>query len=124
MNGEGYRETDKPRHIWVVDVPQLLRQPQKARQVTSGEFDEADITWSSDGSRIYFTSYRVKEHDFEPRESNLYVVSARGGEVNEVASINGPIRKLSIRMAAELRSSVRSIATELPGAHTVNRTCS
>jgi dipeptidyl aminopeptidase/acylaminoacyl peptidase len=96
VNNEGYREPDRPRHIWVVEVPQHLRAPQKAAQITTGEFSEADITWSRDGSKIYFTSDRVKEPDFEPEDSNLYVVSARGGEVREVASIDGPISKLSL----------------------------
>ena len=96
INNEGYREPDRPRHIWVVEVPRPLRAAQKAREITTGEFSEADITWSRDGLRIYFTSDRVKEPDFEPADSNLYVVSVGGGEVREVASIDGPISKLSL----------------------------
>ncbi len=96
MNGAGYREPDRPDHIWVVEVPQTLGAPQKARQITTGEFEESDITWARDGSRIYFTSDRVKEPDFEPPDSDLYVVSSSGGEVTKVASIDGPIGKLSL----------------------------
>src|SRR6202040_3399312 len=42
MNNEGYREPDRPRHIWTVEVPQPLRATQKATQITTGEFSEAD----------------------------------------------------------------------------------
>ena len=95
-NGAGYREPDRPSHIWVVGVPQSLGAPPKAKQITTGEFDESDITWSGDGSRIYFTSNQVKEPDFEPADSDVYVVSAGGGAVTKVASIDGPIGELSL----------------------------
>ena len=52
-NGAGYRDPRRPGHIWVVEVPQAAGAPQKAKQITAGEFDEGDITWSRDGSRIY-----------------------------------------------------------------------
>jgi dipeptidyl aminopeptidase/acylaminoacyl peptidase len=96
MNGEGYREPDRPAHIWVVEVPQTMGAPQKAKPITTGEFGESDITWSRDGSKIYFTSKRVKEPDFEPPDSDLYMVSAGGGDVTKVASIDGPIGALSL----------------------------
>jgi dipeptidyl aminopeptidase/acylaminoacyl peptidase len=95
-NNIGYRELDRPSHVWVVDVPQPFSAPQKARQITTGEFSEADATWSRDGSGIYFTSDRRKEPDFEPPDSKLYVVNSHGGEVRTVASIDGPISKLSL----------------------------
>ena len=60
-NGEGYIDADRPGHIWIVDVPRVSDSAQKARQVTTGEFGEGEITWSRDGSKIYFTSDRVKE---------------------------------------------------------------
>lgn len=95
-NGAGYREPDRPSHIWVVGVPESLNTPQKAKQITSGDFAESDIAWSRDGARIYFTSNRVKDTDFEPPDSDIYVVSAGGGAVTKVASIDGPIGELSL----------------------------
>jgi len=96
INGAGYSEPDRASHIWVVAVPQSLDAPPKAKQITTGDFAESDITWSRDGSRIYFTSNRVKDTDFEPPDSDIYVVSAAGGAVTKVASIDGPIGELAL----------------------------
>src|SRR5436305_1106658 len=48
-NGSGFAEPGRSAHIWVVDIPRVPGAPQKARQVTTGEFAESDITWSRDG---------------------------------------------------------------------------
>jgi dipeptidyl aminopeptidase/acylaminoacyl peptidase len=95
-NGEGYIDPDRPDHIWVVDVPQVPASPQKARQVTSGEFGESEITWARDGSKLYFTSDRVKESYYRPPAGAIYEVSAAGGEIRQVASLNGSIYALSL----------------------------
>jgi dipeptidyl aminopeptidase/acylaminoacyl peptidase len=96
MNGAGYMDSERTNHIWVVEVPKTPGTAQKARQVTSGEFSEGDITWSRDSSRIYFVSNRVKESDFEPSDSDLYVVNASGGAITKVASIDGPIHGIAL----------------------------
>ena len=80
MNGAGYSEPARPSHIWIADVPQILAAPQKAKPLTTGEFTENDPVWSKDGSQIYFTSNRVNEPYYQPPDSDLYVVSASGGE--------------------------------------------
>jgi dipeptidyl aminopeptidase/acylaminoacyl peptidase len=96
LNGAGYQEADRSSHIWVVDVPKTPGAPEKSRQVTMGEFSEADSAWSHDSSNIYFTSNRVKEPDFQAPDSDIYVVSANGGALTKVASIDGPIHSLSL----------------------------
>lgn len=96
LNGAGYPEPDRNNHIWVVEVPQTPGIAQKAKPITSGDFSESDITWSHDGSKIYFTSNRVKETDFQPPDSDLYAVSASGGAITKVASIDGPIHSISL----------------------------
>ncbi len=95
-NGEGYIDADRPGHIWIVDVPRVSGSPQKARQVTTGEFGEGDITWSRDVSKIYFTSDRVKESYYAPPKNAVYEVSAAGGEIRKVAAIDGPISGLAL----------------------------
>jgi dipeptidyl aminopeptidase/acylaminoacyl peptidase len=95
-NGEGYIDADRPNHIWIVDVPQVAASPQKARQVTTGEFGESEITWSRDGSKLYFTSDRVKESYYAPPQNAIYEVNAAGGEIRKVAAIDGPIGGLAL----------------------------
>jgi dipeptidyl aminopeptidase/acylaminoacyl peptidase len=96
MNGAGYFEMDRENHIWVVAVPANPGSAQKAKQITSGEFAEGDITWSKDSAQIYFTSNRVKDSDFQPSDSDLYVVSASGGSITKIASIDGPIHSIAL----------------------------
>jgi len=95
-NDEGYLDPDRPDHIWVVDVPRVLAAPQKARQVTTGEFGESEITWSRDGSQIYFVSDRVKESYYLPPAAAIYSVGATGGEIKKVAALDGELGALSL----------------------------
>jgi dipeptidyl aminopeptidase/acylaminoacyl peptidase len=102
-NGAGFAEIGRPSHIWVVDVPKVVNEPQKARQVTSGEFTEGDATWSKDGKKIYFVSTHSLEPYFDPPNSALYVVNAEsGGEmppavVTTVATVaDGSIRSIAL----------------------------
>ena len=95
-NGEGYIDFERPDHIWVVDSASVPDAPRKARQVTSGDFDEGDITWDRSGSKIYFTSDRVKEPYYQPPANAIYEVSSMGGEIHKVAALDGQIRGLSL----------------------------
>src|SRR4029077_5227582 len=53
---EGYLDPGEHGHIWTVPSVMPVDQPAKARQVTSGGFDETAPQWSADGTRIYFLS--------------------------------------------------------------------
>ncbi len=99
MNGEGYYEPDRPSHIWTVPVPPVPKipaGPERAKQVTTGEFSESDIVWSRDGSKIYFTSNRVREPYYEPPHDEIYAVKAAGGDIAKVAGIDGSIHAISL----------------------------
>jgi dipeptidyl aminopeptidase/acylaminoacyl peptidase len=96
MNGEGYIDPDRPSHIWTVPVPKVPAGPEKAKQVTSGEFSESDIAWSHDGAKIYFTSDRVREPYYEPPHGEIYMVNAAAGDIAKVAGIDGSIHSLSL----------------------------
>jgi dipeptidyl aminopeptidase/acylaminoacyl peptidase len=95
-NGEGYLDPERRDHIWIVDVPASLTSAQKARQVTTGEFAESEITWSRDGAKFYFTSDRVKESYYEPPAAAIYEVSVSGGDIHKVTALDGPITALSL----------------------------
>jgi dipeptidyl aminopeptidase/acylaminoacyl peptidase len=94
MNGEGYYEPDRTSHIWT--VPVTVEGVQKAKQVTTGEFSESDIVWSRDGSKIYFTSNRVREPYYEPPHDEIYMIGAAGGGITKVAAIDGSIHAISL----------------------------
>ena len=81
---------DATRHTHIFTVA-LTSGADKPKQVTDGEYDEREIEWAPDGSKIYFVSNRVPEAYYEPSDSDLYSVPAAGGTITKVASIDGTI---------------------------------
>lgn len=85
-NGAGYVDPTSLTHIWTVEPGQ------PAKQVTKGKFDESNIAWSPDGSRIYFTARRVAEPYYETPHTNLYSVSPDGSGEKQVLNFDGELR--------------------------------
>ena len=91
-NGGGYDEPGRHSHIWTVSSSfDAAGAKPKSRPLTSGSFDEDNVTWSPDGTRLYFTSTRVLEPYYAPNDADLYAVPASGGDIVRVASIDGKI---------------------------------
>ena len=61
-----YVDAGRHTHIFTVAVTNGVDKPQP-KQVTDGEFDEREIEWAPDGSKIYFISTRVAEPYYEPK---------------------------------------------------------
>src|ERR1051326_3060392 len=76
-NGSGYRDPTRNTHVWVIEIAEEA----KPKQLTTGEFDEENATWSPDGARIYFTSTRVREPYYDARYDDIYAIPASGGEI-------------------------------------------
>jgi dipeptidyl aminopeptidase/acylaminoacyl peptidase len=91
-----YVDSERHGHIFTLAVSGNAADKPQPKQITDGEFDEQNITWSRDGSRIYFTSNRVPEAYYQPDDSDLYSVAAGGGSITKVASIEGSISNLSV----------------------------
>src|SRR5205085_2841086 len=78
-------------HLWTVGVPGTSDDKPVPAQLTTGDFDEEDPTWSRDGQWIYFVSTRIAEPYYNPPVSELYQVPVKGGEVQKVTGISGQI---------------------------------
>jgi dipeptidyl aminopeptidase/acylaminoacyl peptidase len=89
-NGGGYPDPKSHSHIWSIAVTDG-DEPAEPKPLTSGSFDEDSFVWSPDGSRLYFTSDRVKESYYAASDNDLYSVPAGGGDIVRVASIDGSI---------------------------------
>jgi dipeptidyl aminopeptidase/acylaminoacyl peptidase len=74
-------------HIFVVPA-----EGGTARQLTSGEWNHNGVSWSPDGSEIYFTSHRVDDWDRPEhlRESEIYAIDVAGGYVRALTQRAGP----------------------------------
>jgi dipeptidyl aminopeptidase/acylaminoacyl peptidase len=95
LNGAGYLDSTSRDHIWTASVP-AGGGDAKLRQLTRGEFEESQPTWSPDGTRLYFISDRVAESYFRPPDSDLFSIPAEGGEITRVASIDGVIQDYAL----------------------------
>ena len=86
-NGEGYLDAKRHEHIWILDVPTASDEIPKPVQLTSGDYDEGQLVWSHDNSRIYFLTDRIDEPYYAEPSTDIYFVSAAGGAGEKLASI-------------------------------------
>jgi len=75
-NDEGYLDFKRHDHIWVIDVPVTADESPKPAQLTSGDYDEYNIAWTPDGSRIYFLTSHVDEPYYETATTEIYSVAS------------------------------------------------
>jgi len=99
-NEEGYLDFKRHEHIWVIDVPTTSDEPAKPLQLTSGDYDEGEIVWTHDGSRIYFLTSRIDEPYYETASTDIYSVASSpkmpGGTPEKVASVPMGIGDLAL----------------------------
>jgi dipeptidyl aminopeptidase/acylaminoacyl peptidase len=96
-NGSGFNDPSRATHIWTVGVPSTpidVVTP-KAKQLTSGDYDDGEVIWSADGSRIFFTTLRVPEPYYEPEKTELWSVPAGGGDAARLFTFEGPMSRVS-----------------------------
>src|SRR5712692_5013373 len=99
-NEEGYLDFKRHEHIWVIDVPTTSDDPAKPLQLTSGDYDEGEIVWTHDGSRIYFLTSRIDEPYYETASTDIYSVASSpkmpGGTPEKVATVPMGIGDLAL----------------------------
>lgn len=72
-DGDGYLDRRRD-HIHVVHVA-----TKQVVQITSGDFDDRQVRWSPDGTRLVFTSERTEGDPDRSNNSDLFVVEAVAG---------------------------------------------
>lgn len=84
-DGRGYV---KPGNSHIFVVPAMGGTP---RQVTTGAFNHtSNISWASDGAKLYFSANRHDNHKDETRNSEVYSVDLMSGEIAALTSRFGP----------------------------------
>jgi dipeptidyl aminopeptidase/acylaminoacyl peptidase len=87
FNGAGYLDPKHHRHIWIVDVPSSSEGKSTPKQLTSGEFDEQEPSFTPDSSRIIFHANRVIEPYYELPQADILSVPAAGGAVELITKV-------------------------------------
>jgi dipeptidyl aminopeptidase/acylaminoacyl peptidase len=80
FNGPGYLDPKRPQHIWVVRAPRNSDDKVTPKQLTSGRFAEDNVTWTKDGTTIYFTSDQTDEPYYQLPETTIFSISVSGGQ--------------------------------------------
>ena len=86
-NDAGYLDPKRHEHIWILEVPTFSDEPAKPVQLTSGDFDERELVWSRDNSRIYFLTERIDEPYYELPTTDIYSVPSVGGNLEKLAAV-------------------------------------
>jgi dipeptidyl aminopeptidase/acylaminoacyl peptidase len=86
-NDEGYLDPKRHAHIWLVQVPTAADELPKPVQLTNGNFDESQLVWSHDGSRIYFLTRRIDEPYYELPSTDIYSIPAVGGNSEKLSTV-------------------------------------
>lgn len=87
FNGAGYLDPKHHRHIWIVDVPSSSEGKSTPKQLTSGEFDEQEPSFTPDSSRLIFHANRVIEPYYELPQADILSVAAAGGAVELITKV-------------------------------------
>src|SRR5215469_1830222 len=86
-NDQGYLDPKRHAHIWMLQAPTTSDELISPVQLTSGNFDEREVVWSRDGTRIYFLTNRVDEPYYELPSTDIYSVASAGGSTEKLATV-------------------------------------
>ena len=78
LDGEGWSEGR--RHLFVYDVDKRA-----LRQLSSGDYDHLQPSWSPDGSTIVFVSDRSSRRDDYSGRGDVWTIAAKGGRPRRLA---------------------------------------
>ena len=60
------------------------------KQITSGAFDAGSPVWANDGRSLLFSANRHENHEFDPRNSEIYEVQLSDGAIKALTNRQGP----------------------------------
>jgi dipeptidyl aminopeptidase/acylaminoacyl peptidase len=109
-DNEGYADPKHPAHIWTIQAPRNADEKVEPKQLTFGRFDEGNVVWSKDGAQIYFVSLHVDEPYYERPKSELYSISANGGDATKLNTIEMDVGELSLSPDGKQLAFVASVS--------------
>ena len=95
-DGGGYLDPTRPNHIWVIAAPTSPSDKPTPKQLTNGQFSEANVVWSKDNSQIYYTTNRDPEPYYAYPNTEIYSVSPNGGQPTVITNYEMGTGSLSL----------------------------
>lgn len=86
-NDAGYLDPKRHEHIWIIEVPTTSDESSKPVQLTTGNFNERELVWNRDNSRIYFLTEHIEEPYYELPSTDIYSVTSGGGSLEKLATV-------------------------------------
>jgi dipeptidyl aminopeptidase/acylaminoacyl peptidase len=81
FDGRGY--IDKRAHLFLVDIDHDSEETASVRQLTDGDFDDADAVWSPDGRSIAFVSNRGDDQEHS-LATDIWIVEVESGDLRRL----------------------------------------
>src|SRR5215469_16433798 len=79
FNGAGYTDPTRNQHIWIIDVPGSSDGKSTPKQLTSGNFDEQEPSFTPDGKTILYHTNRDPEPYYNLPKSEIMSIPVSGG---------------------------------------------
>lgn len=95
-DGGGYLDATRPNHLWVIAAPRGPEDKPSAKQLTSGQFSEANVVWAKDSSKIYFVTDRDPEPYYSTPKTEIYSVPITGGQSSLLTKFDMGIGQMSL----------------------------
>ncbi len=89
LDGEGFFDSEFT-HLWVVNA-----KTGHAQQLVEGSYHDQAFSWAPDNSEIAFISFRHPDWQMRLEEQNIYIVPAKGGDIEEISAPIGPMEGLA-----------------------------
>jgi dipeptidyl aminopeptidase/acylaminoacyl peptidase len=87
-NDSGYLDLKHPVHLWIVAAPHTASEKVTPKQLTNGRYNDFNVTWAKDSSKLYFVSDHRDEPYYELGKTDIYSIPVSGGEPTRLTSID------------------------------------
>ena len=88
FNGTGYTDPTRHQHIWISDVPASSDSKSTPKQLTTGNYDEQEPSFTADGKNILYHTNRDPEPYYNLPKSEIMSIATTGGTPQMLSTVH------------------------------------